>query len=226
MLRGKDIRTSGAVAACIAATASVVALLAGPAAADPSDWAPEPAPDYGLTNVPFADPIRNDHSPALPLPVFTPTPSNWAPQYPYPFGEWRDQVTPADITAESELCQWYNAQFEQVRAQTERLNMHLISANGDWAAPTITEQADAVTANLDRVLDFITPRAQTFTIGQDYLGGLFFPLYGSESFYRLWQQMSNVRDGIKGRVPAWHSGPSFQQMMRFGTKIDRQHLCQ
>lgn len=225
MLRGSDMRWVGAAVAIISVAASVVALLAGPALADPSDWAPEPPPGPGETYVPFADPIRNDDSPAPLLPVFTPTPSNWAAKYPYPFEEWRDQVTPADITAEAELCQWYNAQFEEVRAQTERLNMHLITANGDWAAPSIPEQATAVTANLDRSLDFITPRVQAFTIGQDYLGGLFFPLYGSESFYRLWQQMSNVRDGIKARMPAWHSGPSFQQMMRFGSKIDRQHVC-
>ena len=123
------------------------------------------------------------------------------------------------------MCQWYQAQYDELIHQIDRFNVNLIAASSRWDTPGITEQADAVTANLDQSLDFLTPRAQSLTTSQDYVNDLYFPLYQGESFYRLWQQLSNVRDGIKGRQPAWFTGPSLQHAMRFGSKINRSHVC-
>ncbi|MGV0617942.1 hypothetical protein [Mycolicibacterium sp. XJ879] len=199
-------------------------MLTGVAGADPAGGsAPNPVP--GLTQVPYSDPWRSEDAPAAPLPVITPTPSNWEPQFPLPYDQMRDEVTPADITAMGEMCQWYNAQYDELNGQIDRINVNLIKANGNYATPGIAAQADAVAANLDRSLDFLTPRANALTISRNYVGDLYFPVYQGESFYRLWEQLTNVRDGIKGRQPAWFTGPSFQHAMRFGSKIDRSHIC-
>jgi hypothetical protein len=209
---------------CASITVSAAAVLTGVAGADPAaDGVATPVP--GPTQAPYSDPWRYEDAPAAPLPLITPTPSNWEPQFPFPYDHMRDKVTPADITAMGEMCQWYNAQYDELNRQIDRFNVNLIKANGNYSTPGITQQADAVTANLDRSLEFLTPRANALTISRDYVGDLYFPVYQGESFYRLWQQLSNVRDGIKGRQPAWFTGPSFQHAMRFGSKIHRSHVC-
>jgi hypothetical protein len=219
------IRRAGVVAACAAIIVSA-AMLSGTAGADPpGNPAPEPPPAPGITQAPFADPWRYEDAPAAPLPVITPTPSNFEPQFPFPYDQTRDLVTPADIAAAGEMCQWYEAQYDELMRQIDRFNINLIKANGSWEAPGIAEQANAVTANLDRSLEILTPRAQALSTSQNYVGDLYFNLYQGESFYRLWQQLSNVRDGLKGRQPAWFTGPSFQHAMRFGSKINRSHVC-
>lgn len=198
------IRWAGIVLACIAVAVSAVSAHTGLAAADPAGDGDMPGP---------------------PLPVITPTPTNWQPKFPFPYDQTRDQITAADITAASEMCQWYNAQYDELIHQIETFNLNLISANGKWETPAVLEQANAVTSNLDQSLEFLTPRAQALTISQDYVNDLYFPLYQGESFYRLWQQLSNVRDGLKGRQPAWFTGPSYQHALRFGSKIHRSHVC-
>jgi len=67
--------------------------------------------------------------------------------------------------------------------------------------------ADAVAANLDQSLAYLTPRAQALTINRDYLGDEYFPVYQGETFYRLWQELSNVSAGIHGGQPAWFVRP-------------------
>ena len=58
-----------------------------------------------------ADPA-SDSDLLVPLPVVTPTASNWTPKFPFPYNQTRGSVTDADITAEREMCQWFNAQYE------------------------------------------------------------------------------------------------------------------
>ena len=73
-----------------------------------------------LTAVAQAAPTVDEIAP--PLPVVVPTPNNWQPKYPYPFDQLRGSVTDADITAEREMCQWYNAQYEDLVAQIDRFD--------------------------------------------------------------------------------------------------------
>lgn len=177
------------------------------------------------SGVAFADPAGNAVGPLPPLPAFTPAAGNWQPKFPFPYDQTRDKVMAADISAMGEMCQWYNAQYDELIHQVETVNLNLIGANGDWGAQGITEQANSVVTNLDESVDFLTPRALALTISQDYVNDQYFPLFQSESFYRLWQQLSNVRDGLRGRQPAWFSGPSFQHAQRSGSKIHRSHVC-
>jgi hypothetical protein len=170
-----------------------------------------------------AEPTVDEIAP--PLPVVVPTPSSWQPKFPYPYDQTRGEVTEADITAEREMCQWYNAQYDVLITQIERFNDNLIRSNGDYSVAGNQQIADAVTANLDQSLSYLTPRAQALTIKLDYLGDQYFPVYQGETFYWLWQQLSNVSAGIHGRQPAWFVGPSLQRAKRWGSRIHRTHVC-
>lgn len=196
----------GVLTACLLLTSSVSTVLAGRAGADPED---PPGRDL----------------PAPPLAVVAPTPSNWQPKFPFPFDQTRRLVTDADINSEREMCQWFNADYAELKLQIERFNNSLMLRNGQWAAEGVQERADAVVANIDRSVDFLSPRAQALTQSDDHAGDKFFPIYEGQSFYILWQNLFNVSNGIKGRQPTWVSGPSFQRVMHYGSKIERSHVC-
>lgn len=162
---------------------------------------------------------------APPLPMFVPGPSDWQPKFPYPFDQTRDQVTDVDITAQREMCQWYNAQYDTLLAQIDNVNVVIIRNNGDYNVANTSALADAVAANIDRSVEYLAPRAQALTVVPNFAGDLYFPLYQGESFFRIWQQLSNVGAGIRGRQPVWFYGPSLQHAMRWGSKINRSHVC-
>jgi hypothetical protein len=170
-----------------------------------------------------AEPLVDEVAP--PLPVIVATPSNWQPKFPYPYDASRAQVTDADINAEREMCQWYTAQYDTLVSQVERFDDNLAKSNGDYGVANNQALADAVTANIDQSMGYLAPRAQALTLTHDYLGDEYFPLYQGESFYRLWQHLSNVSAGIRGRQPAWFVGPSLQRAKRWGSRIHRSDVC-
>jgi len=196
--------TAGVVAAVAAAL-----VLSGQAGADP---------------VPNQDSVADYDQPQL-LPVVTPVPNDWQPQFPLHYDDLRRYVTDADINAERYMCQWFNAQYDTLRHQIEGLNDALIRTNGHWDADGAQAQADIVTANIDQSEGFLAPRAQALTQSYDNVGDMYFPLYQGDSFYGLWQQMSNVNNGIRAHQPTWFTGPSFQRMLHWGSKINRSHVC-
>ena len=196
--------TAGVVAAVAAAL-----VLSGQAGADP---------------VPNQDSVADYDQPQL-LPVVTPVPNDWQPQFPLHYNDLRRYVTDADINAERDMCQWFNAQYDTLRHQIEGLNDALIRTNGHWDADGAQAQADIVTANIDQSEGFLAPRAQALTQSYDNVGDMYFPLYQGDSFYGLWQQMSNVNNGIRAHQPTWFTGPSFQRMLHWGSKINRSHVC-
>jgi len=170
-----------------------------------------------------AEPTADEIAP--PLPVVVPVASGWQPKFPYPYDETRNEVTDADVTAEREMCQWYTPQYDLLIAQIERFDDNLSRSNGDYGVAGNRQIADAVAANLDQSLAYLTPRAQALTINRDYLGDEYFPVYQGETFYRLWQELSNVSAGIHGGQPAWFVGPSLQRAKRWGSRIHRSHVC-
>lgn len=162
---------------------------------------------------------------APPLPVVVPSASDWQPKFPFPFDKTRAMVTQSDIDAERDMCQWYTAQYDALVTQIDRFHNALVQANGDYTVSGNSELADAVAANIDRAENFLAPRAESLTISRDSAGDDYFPLYQGESFYRLWQHLSNVSAGITGRQPAWFVGPSLQRVMRWGSRIHRSGVC-
>jgi hypothetical protein len=146
------------------------------------------------------------NAPAPPLPVFTPTPTDWAPNFAFPHNFHQYRVTEADITSEREMCEWFNAQFDALMDQINAFNANLAADHDNYAAPGIQQQADAVTANIDRSEDYLAPRAQAFTVVRDcdvdddcknYI-----PIYEGDDFRRVWQQQSNVSTSIKNHNPS------------------------
>jgi hypothetical protein len=201
--------------ACVFITLSGAAVATGPASrADPSDYARPPEP----------------------LPLVIPTNSGWVPKFPFPYDQTRDSVTDADVNAEGEMCQWFNAQYDELTRQINRLQFNRITQNGpgvisgvgsdwDYSIGDLQRQADIVTANIDQSVDFLAPRVQALTQSTDHSGDVYFPLYEGESFYLLWQHLSNVSAGIKSHQPDWFTGPSVKRASRWGSRIHRSHVC-
>ncbi|GAB1812509.1 hypothetical protein MUNTM_15460 [Mycobacterium sp. MUNTM1] len=194
-------RCASRVFCCVAALVATCVGVHGQSSADPSD----PPPPL--------------------LPQFVPTVSSFTPQFPYPYDETRNSVTPADINAEREMCQWFNAQYHDLRSQLDQFGFNLLAANNDWTVGTIQAQADNVATNVEQAVAFLAPRAQALTQTQDFAGDNYFPLYQGESFYRLWQHLSNTGVGIRARNTAWIYGPSQQREEHWGSRIERSHVC-
>lgn len=182
-----------------------------------------------------ADP-PSDNVLIQPLPVVTLKPTNWVPKFPYPYDQMRSRVTDADINAERDMCQWYNAQYEILEDQIDRLQFNRLQQNApgvrigeatdwDYTFGPIQHQVDIVTANIDQSEAFLAPRAQALTQSQDAGGDTKFPLYQGESFYLLWQLLSNVNNGIKSHQADWFTGPSVQRAKLWGSRINRSHVC-
>lgn len=229
------LRNSGVILAAVMITLSAAAIALGPiSAADPPE-----DPDFsdlmGLTGYP-AQPLTSSPTIIRPLPPVTPRPSNWQPSFPYPYDQVRGNVTDADFTGERELCQWYNAQFDELVRQIDALQYARVTPNGpgpiygaasdwDYSFGNLQQYADILTANLDQAGGFLGPRVQAFTTDRDYVGDVYAPLDAAKSFYLLWQQMSNVSAGIKSHQPDWFTGPSVQRVKRNGEVINRAHIC-
>lgn len=166
-----------------------------------------------------------DDPPVPPMPEIIVTPTNWAPTVRLPYDKIANHVTPADIAAMGEMCQWFNAQYRDLVRQIDQFGFNLIHASNDWTRGQIQAQADAVAANIDRTEDFLAPRAQALTQTQDFAGDQYFPVYQGEAFYRLWQHLSNVGVGIKARNTAWVNGYASERVKHWGSKIHRSHAC-
>ncbi|GAA2397353.1 hypothetical protein [Mycolicibacterium llatzerense] len=210
LMRSSCARRSRTRLVVAGAALCAAAALASPAGADPSS-------DY--------DPVAHYDQPK-PLPAVNVVASNWQPQFPFPYDQWQQQVTPADITAEREMCQWYNAQYTTVRHQIEGLNDNVVRHNGDFNAPGVAPNADIVAANVAQSAGFLAPRAQALTQAYDHAGDMYYPVYQGDAFYGLWQQMSNLSNGLAARQPTWFTGPSFHLMQFWGSKIHRSHICE
>jgi hypothetical protein len=163
--------------------------------------------------------------PDPPLPAVNPGPSDWSPKFPFPYDANRKDVTDADISAEREMCQWFNLQYRELVRQIDRLGFNLLEASNDWTVGQVQAQADAVAANIDQTEAFLAPRAQSLTQVQDFAGDVHFAIYEGEAFYRLWQHLSNVGVGIKARNTAWVNGPSVERVKHWGSQIHRSHVC-
>lgn len=201
--------------ASFVATLAVLAIFTGPTAralpGDPS--VPDPPSNSDL--------IR-------PLPAITPAASNWQPKFPFPYDQTRNEVTDADITSMREMCQWYNAQYPTLREQIARLQFNRIGPDDndyDYGRDGIQQQVDIVTGNVAQAVDFLTPRAQALTQAQNPYGDNYFPIYKGEAFYKLWEQLANVNNGILAHQPDWFTAPSVQKAQRWGSDIHRSHVC-
>jgi hypothetical protein len=170
----------------------------------------------------IADPAM---PPPPPLPMFAPVASDWAPKTPFPYDATEKSVTAVDVGAMREMCQWFNAQYLTLRRQMDEFGFDLLHASNDWTVPGIQLHADAVATNIEQVVAYLAPRAEALSQSQDFAGDVYFPVYQGESFYRLWQHLSNTGIGIRARNTAWVYGPSQQRVEHWGSRIARSHVC-
>jgi hypothetical protein len=218
-------RRGAAAMGCVVTLAAMGVLRGPPSCADPVDSPPVP------NTVSDSDLIR-------PLPVITPAASTWAPKFPFPYDQTKNMVTDADIGAMREMCQWYGAQYATLRAQIDRLQFNRIDKepasdpfgpNGkdyDYTQDGVQQQVDIVSTNISQSVEFLAPRAQSLTQAQNPYGDNYFPIYEGEAFFKLWEQLSNVNNGILAHQADWFTGPSVQKAKRWGSDIHRSHVCE
>lgn len=231
-------RHGSVILACLLVLLPLPPILIAPVSvADPADNDQVPYYDEVYGYNPDAFNTNNTYDkPVAPLPVFVPTPSNWQPKFPFPFDQTKGSITDADITSERDMCQWFNAQYYELRRQIDKLQFDRITPNGpgvingsgsdwDYGRDNLQQEADILTTNIDQSVDFLGPRVNSLTQAANHFNDLYFPLYQGESFFRLWQQLSNVSAGIKSHQPDWFTGPAVQVAKKWGTRIERSHVC-
>ncbi|PRC43942.1 hypothetical protein C6A85_000000102755 [Mycobacterium sp. ITM-2017-0098] len=165
--------------------------------------------------------------PATPtMPVFTPYPSNWSPNYTvFPYNLWQIRVTPQQITAERESCQWFNAQYDELMYQVYGFQRFLGDQHDVWSAPGVTEAGNIVAANLDQSAAFLDPRAHTLFIINYPDQSEYSPLFHGDSFYRLWYQFTQISDKIKRRLPAGQINANIATANVYGRVIRDSGVC-
>lgn len=177
-MRQNTVRHRGAAATAAGMLAGAVLALAGPAAADPG----QPPP---------------------PLPVFTPGPTDWAPNFDlWPYNTFTYQVTPEMVSGMSDSCQWFNARFDPLMGQINDFNRNL-GDHHDVYAGGVQQQANTVVANIDQSTGFLLPRLKPLTIRNtpDNFGP-YSPLYGGEQVTNVAFQLSRIADSIKKQDPS------------------------
>jgi hypothetical protein len=109
-----------------------------------------------------AMPIANADNPTPSLPVFTLHASDWQPNTAvYPYNLWQTRVTPDQVTAMRDSCQWFNTQYDPLMSQVFGFQHFLDNAHDVWQAPGVQQAADTIIANLDQSAAFLDLRAHT-----------------------------------------------------------------
>lgn len=160
------------------------------------------------------------------LPVFEPYPSDWTPDYtPFPYNLWQVRVTPEQIAAERDACQWFNAQYGPLMNGVFGFQDFLGDRDDDWAAPGVQTAAATVVANLDRSAAFLDPRAHTLFITNYPDQSQYSPLFHGDSIYRLWFQFTQISDKITRRLPSGQINANVATANVYGTAIRDSGVC-
>ncbi len=137
------------------------------------------------------------------LPAFVPQPSDWSPNYTvFPYNLWQVRVTPEQIDAQRESCQWFNAQYGTLMGQIVGFQNFLGAQHDYWTAPGVQAAGNAVRANVDQSAAFLDPRAHTLYITNYPDQSQYSPLYNGDSIYHLWYQLTQISDKIQKQQPA------------------------
>lgn len=172
-----------------------------------------------------AEPGQNGVTPSLP--PFTPYPSDWSPDYTvFPYDVWRSRVTPEQITAQLESCQWFNAQYDQLWQQALGFQHFLADRHDDWLATGVRQAGDVVVANLDHSAAFLEPRAHTLFIVNYPDLSEYSPLFHGDSIYRLWFQLTQISDKVSRRVPSGQINANTATLDVYGRAIRDSGVCE
>lgn len=173
-----------------------------------------------------AGPAHADDAAVPALPGFVPHPSNWAPDYTvYPFNLWQFRVTPEQITAERDACQWFNAQYDTLRGQIYGLQRALGNRSDDWTAPGIGPLAASTKAHIDQSAAFLEPRARALYIVNYPDRSEYSPLFHGDSFHFLWFQLTQISDKIARQLPSGQINANIATMNTYGSAIGGSGVC-
>lgn len=165
--------------------------------------------------------------PAAPtLPVFTPYLSPWQPNYTvFPYNLWQVRVTPQQVTAMRDSCQWFNAQYDELMTQVFGFQRFLDDHDDDWSAPGVSHTGDVVAANLDQSAAFLDPRAHTLFIINYPDRSEYSPVFHGDSMFRLWYQFTQISDKIKKRLPSGQINANIATANVYGGVIRDSGVC-
>lgn len=160
------------------------------------------------------------------LPVFTPRPSDWSPNYAvFPYNLWQIRVTPEQITAQRESCQWFNAQYDTLMTQVFAFQRFLGDSHDAWSTTGVQAAADVVVANLEQSAAFLDPRAHTLFIINYPDQSEYSPLYNGDSIYHLWYQLTQISDKMKRTMPSGQINANIATANVYGTVIRQSQVC-
>lgn len=197
---GSVLRRAGAVVLAVVATAA-------------SQAADRPAAAHADDAVPS-------------LPTFVPHPSPWQPDYTvFPYNLWQIRVTPEQVIAMRDSCQWFNAQYETLRSQVFGFQTFLGDRHDEWSAPGVQAAADVIIANLDQSAAFLDPRVHTLYIVNYPDQSQYSPIYNGDSMYRLWFQYTQISDKMKRQLPSGQINANIATSNVYGTAINDSGVC-
>jgi hypothetical protein len=174
---------------------------------------------------PAGDAHADDQSPA-PLPAFAPHQSDWQPNYTvFPYNLWQSRVTPEQVTAEREACQWFNAQYGSLMGQVFGFQHYLAGRGDDWSAPGVRAAASTVQANLDQSAAFLDPRARTLFIVNYPDQSQYSPLYNGDSFHHLWYQFTQISDKMSQEMVSGVINANIATANVYGNTIRDSGVC-
>lgn len=167
-----------------------------------------------------------DEPAAASLPVFTPHPSDWQPDYTvFPYNLWQNRVTPEQVIAQRDSCQWFNAQYETLMSQVFGFQKYLGDRHDEWTAPGVQPAADIIRANLDQSAAFLDPRAHTLYIVNYPDQDEYSPLFHGDSIYFLWYQLTQISDKMGKQVPSGQINANVATANVYGNVIRDSGVC-
>lgn len=160
------------------------------------------------------------------LPAFVPHPSDWSPNYTvFPYNLWQVRVTPEQVDAQRESCQWFNAQYGTLMSQIVGFQNFLGGQHDYWTAPGVQAAGDAVKANVDQSAAFLDPRAHTLYITNYPDQSQYSPLYNGDSIYHLWYQLTQISDKIAKQQPSGVINANIATANVYGNVIRDSGVC-
>lgn len=173
----------------------------------------------------FSSAVHADDTAAT-LPVFIPYPTDWAPDYTvFPNSLWQNRVTPEQVAAQRDSCQWFNAQYATLRDQIYGFQGFLGDRHDVWTAPGVQGLANVVRANVDQSAAFLDPRAHTLYIVNYPDQSEYSPLYNGDSIYHLWYQLTQISDKMVKRLPSGLINANIATMNVYGNVIRDSGVC-
>lgn len=179
-----------------------------------------------LLTTALATPIANADNPTPSLPLFVPHVSDWQPNAGvYPYNLWQNRVTPEQVTAMRDSCQWFNAQYDTLMSQTLGFQHFLDTQHDNWKAPAVQQAATTIEANLDQSAAFLDPRAHTLFIVNYPDQSEYSPVYNGDSMFHLWYQLTQISDNMKDQLPAGQLNAHIATANVYGNTIRDSGVC-